>query len=186
MIDYALLSYAASYYSKRGYSEIEVPWLVDVEYANLTCPPGGTNLNVPGLENKCLVCSGEQGFLSLAKTLSPGKYFTITPCFRKEPVLNRWYKTGFMKLELFSPEARDTIVQTFISDAMQLFLERLPYEDTNVAVTHEGFDIEYKTIELGSYGKREGGEIKWTYGTGLAEPRFSECLKLSYDDMHVE
>ena len=38
-------------------------------------------------------------------------------------------------------------------------------------------DITADGIELGSYGVRECEFVRWIYGTGLAEPRFSTLLK---------
>lgn len=38
-------------------------------------------------------------------------------------------------------------------------------------------DIVFRGIELGSYGIREHKYLKWVYGTGLAEPRFSNVLQ---------
>jgi hypothetical protein len=39
--------------------------------------------------------------------------------------------------------------------------------------------VEAKTgIELGSYGIREHDNLKWVFGTGLAEPRLSKVLRL--------
>ena len=35
--------------------------------------------------------------------------------------------------------------------------------------------------ELGSYGFRQHQSLKWIYGTGLAEPRFSNTLKIKED-----
>lgn len=39
--------------------------------------------------------------------------------------------------------------------------------------TKEGFDLEYKGIELGSYGIRSCEYLTWIYATGCAEPRMS-------------
>lgn len=39
------------------------------------------------------------------------------------------------------------------------------------------YDIEYKGVELGSYGIRECSFLKWIYGTGIAENRTSNLLK---------
>jgi hypothetical protein len=42
-----------------------------------------------------------------------------------------------------------------------------------VQPTDDCMDLTINGIEVGSYGKREFKNIKWIYGTGLAEPRFS-------------
>ena len=45
--------------------------------------------------------------------------------------------------------------------------------DTEISV-----DINFKDIELGSYGIRETEFLIFFYGTGCAEPRLSKCKNL--------
>lgn len=40
-----------------------------------------------------------------------------------------------------------------------------------------GYDLLLSGIEVGSYGFREYKNNKWIYGTGLAEPRFSQAFE---------
>jgi hypothetical protein len=46
----------------------------------------------------------------------------------------------------------------------------------DIVATDEGYDININGIEVGSYGFREIGDFMWVYGTGLAEPRFSQAV----------
>ena len=60
-----------------------------------------------------------------------------------------------------------------IQAAMSFFKTQVP--DGNlleVVPTQDGYDIEYKGVEIGSYGMRKTSFIEWIYGTGLAEPLF--------------
>ncbi len=47
-----------------------------------------------------------------------------------------------------------------------------------VKTGHLMYDLNYKGIELGSYGTRKYKDINWVFGTGLAEPRLSKVLKI--------
>jgi hypothetical protein len=42
--------------------------------------------------------------------------------------------------------------------------------------TPEGIDLVLNGIEVGSYGVRTVGNRTWTYGTGLALPRFTVAI----------
>jgi hypothetical protein len=55
-----------------------------------------------------------------------------------------------------------------------------PYFKTklDIITTKEGFDIEVGGHELGSYGIRKHEYLKWVYGTGCAEPRMSNLIKI--------
>lgn len=103
MISYANLTKASELYEALGYKRIEVPWWATKDIVNITKPTGMSDDNLYGLSlnNKCLIASGEQAFLYLANKgqLPPGKYQTITPCFRNEPY-DQYHSKHFMKLEL--------------------------------------------------------------------------------------
>jgi hypothetical protein len=60
-----------------------------------------------------------------------------------------------------------------------LFFYRSIYEARDAAIipTAQGLDIELGGIELGSYGYRSYGRLHWIYGTGFAEPRFSQAVR---------
>jgi hypothetical protein len=66
--------------------------------------------------------------------------------------------------------------------AKDFFLTKLGIENEKsmkILVNEEGgYDIEYKGIELGSYGIRECPFLAWIYATGCAEPRLSTCQNL--------
>lgn len=172
-IDWTLLSNALSFYQGHGYRQVEVPWIVDPAILNLTCPEAWRIMFVPGLGG--LVGSAEQSFLALdaAGRLGQGAFVALTPCFRNEPVVDRLHQKCFMKVELYrnddtGPEALEAMIRL----AQGFFLLHTEDEVERVA-TEDGFDLNLNGIEIGSYGIREAGGLRWVYGTGIAEPRFS-------------
>ena len=83
-----------------------------------------------------------------------------------------------MKVELFSPVT--THYTELISDA-QAFMSSEGLHSQIVILDANNRDLYAHGIELGSYGQRHmklKTVLDWTYGTGIAEPRFSEVLKL--------
>ena len=123
-----------------------------------------------------MIGSGEQYFLNeiYNKRLQPGKYCCATPCFRDdaEDDLHGLY---FFKVELIDTEYQD--LNAMITIAQEFFrLEGLETNLVKVKSNHLQRDLVVAgpNIELGSYGVREHPEVgAWTYGTGLAEPRFT-------------
>src|SRR5574343_566742 len=101
-ISYSLLGQAIELYERRGYRQVEVPWRVTTDILNITRPASSQNKDyiIQGTD-KGLIASGEQGFLYLANkgVLPPGKYQTVTPCFRNE-THDRYHSKQFMKVEL--------------------------------------------------------------------------------------
>lgn len=91
LISYDVLNDAVNFYSHYEYRRIEVPWWATTDIVNITKPPhvSEENLYKLSLNKKCLVASGEQSFLYLINKgqLPPGKYQTITPCFRNESMI---------------------------------------------------------------------------------------------------
>jgi hypothetical protein len=167
---------AQRYYEQLGYENLEVPWFISREATNSTIPFGSSPIftlfgDLPG--------SGEQSFLQmlLDGKFSTGKYQTITPCFRDEPVIDHLHRRAFLKLELIDlTESRCSGVM--LKEA-QGFYER--YISTKVKVNWDGYDLTTdEGLELGSYGIRWYKDFHWVYGTGLAEPRFS-CALEQYD-----
>src|SRR6056300_1335646 len=87
-IDYELLYSALSYYKNKGYTFLDVPWVVDKKYIDITKP------DIPDLAECTInindstlypVASAEQSFLSIWDTLEEEKpYMAVTPCFRDE------------------------------------------------------------------------------------------------------
>lgn len=167
------LTLALDFYKSKGFTQIEVPWIVDSQTNADTMPPGAHDFKVDG---GGLIGSGEQGFLQMMKdgTLPPGRYCTLTPCFRKEPVVDDLHKLYFMKVELI--DTGSVCLFDIIYKASDFF-RRIGID---TAITNTGeymFDLEEQmtgyNVEMGSYGVRTVGEYRWVYGTGCAEPRAS-------------
>jgi len=178
MIEYKNLADAQRYYSDLGYKYLEVPWLTTKEVAEITAPVG-VQFHTVAEKNKVLVASGEQSFLYLMVKgyLPEGKYQCITPCFRDDSN-GIFHRKNFMKLELLdtTPTANEN---DLTNHALMFYRRTLNENDLNVIHNQHqgGFDIEYKGIELGSYGTRQHQYLKWAYGTGCAEPRLSYCQR---------
>lgn len=193
-IDYGRLALAKEFYSDQGFTYIEVPWIVR---------PGSVDVTLPSDKRRfdtldgALVGSGEQSFFDMRDSLKPGKYQTITPCFRDE-VVTEWNHRHFMKLELIQvlevarkPKDLDqsqwktlycVMVPYMMSVATAFFkmcsgLNSLTPHLATV-VTDIGYDIELNGVEVGSYGCREHDGFRWIYGTGCAEPRLSQALAI--------
>ena len=98
-LDWTLLGRAAAFYESHGFTYIEVPWLVRSEITEITKPAGAENFSAPHGD---LIGSAEQSFIQMMVDgkLPPGRWYTITPCFRDEPVVDDLHQTHFMKLEL--------------------------------------------------------------------------------------
>lgn len=182
MIDYGNIALSQKWYSAYGYKQIEVPWLVSEAINKITCPPNVLMYNVTkGDKKKTLVASGEQGFLYLiAKSqLPPGFYQTVTPCFRNDD-FDQWHTKYFIKNELivFGTSNYNMVLYGMLGVAENLLVDLgLERKYLERAETDTGIDLLYRNIEVGSYGIRETSFVKWVYGTGLAEPRFSMVKK---------
>jgi elongation factor P--beta-lysine ligase len=187
IINYYNLALVRDSYRKGGYHYIETPWWVPREVANITKPKDREDYYLSA-NNKVLVASGEQSFLYMMVKgmLAPGlKYQTITPCFRNE-TQDYTHRKNFMKLELIIPyqghqNSLETLIEiaklTFMEisgKSLELFTHREVKTEDNITVVN--YDIEYNGIELGSYGIRKYKGLTWTYGTGIAEPRFSVAV----------
>lgn len=172
-INYALIAKAIDFYQHYGFTYIEVPWIAPEEYNKLTYPgpfPFSTEFGV-------LVGSAEQSlvFMAACGKLEPGKpYIAATPCFRKETV-DAIHQQSFFKVELFCYGLN--ISWTMILLAKEYF-GNLGLDVEELNVTDQQTDLIAKNIELGSYGWHEINGMKWSYGTGIAEPRTSHVLNL--------
>lgn len=181
MIDYQKLADSLSFYEQKGYKRIEAPWWVPSSIVDITRPKDEKEGYFLQKNQKELVASGEQSFLYLANQglLPEGKYQTITPCFREE-VQGPMRRKFFMKNELIIAGSQDTDkLNELIEDCYNFFKKYI--ENSNkleIIQTDLGYDINYNNIELGSYGVRETSFLKWIYGTGIAEPRFSRALRV--------
>lgn len=179
MIDYVLLGLSAAYYEDEGFQRIESPWLVSEAVNRITAPIGASMYYVQKQgKTKCFVASGEQSFLYLInKNFIPGgNYQTITPCMRDED-FDSTHTKYFMKNELISFGRGRYNAEDMTAIALSFFAKTVGNaRDLEVVKTDEGFDINFHGIEIGSYGERSCEFVDWTYGTGLAEPRFSRIL----------
>lgn len=179
MIDFLILNNSIEFYEKQGFKRIESPWLVTKSISNITKPSDRLDYIVNyNSKEKVLVGSGEQSFLYLflKNHIPNGRYQTITPCYRLEP-FDVTHTKYFMKNELIDTEdvTYDNLLK--IVDTAYKFMKSY-INDCEIIKTDEGFDINYKDIELGSYGIRSCSYLKWIYATGVAEPRFSNTIKM--------
>lgn len=194
-IDYSLLAVAVKAYSALGYVQIEVPWRVSMGIIDITLPPNVTPYVIADT-NKGLIGSGEQGFMTLMNKgiLPPGKYQTVTPCFRNEPY-DFTHSKQFMKLELIevlpnSFTEYQRVTSNMLLECSKVFMALAELDASHFHIAQQNAqdpllvsttsDIEIKVqdrmIEIGSYGVRRAHFGAWAYGTGLAEPRFSKSV----------
>lgn len=185
-IDYALLGKAVEHYKERGFTYVEVPWVVEEHAIRATLPDHfdamelgvgrGRDFRRVYNGDNYLVGSAEQGFLTM--NLLPGKYVGVTPCFRMEEVNDLFYQDMFMKVELFSNHP-NLQVEEMVKSA-ESFIHQYSYGLPRRVHTAEGIDLMHGGVEIGSYGERKHDDIgRWVYGTGLALPRFSVANALA-------
>jgi hypothetical protein len=176
MINYGIIQNSIEFYTTRGFSRIESPWTVS-EYVNdITRPKDRIPFQLKH-NNKCLVASGEQSFLYLylKEFLPKGQFQTVTPCYRYES-FDYTHTKYFIKNELIKTDVVNTFeLERMVDISLSFF--KIYLKDSEVVKTNDGFDIEYKGNELGSYGIRECEFLKWIYGTGCAEPRLSKLIR---------
>jgi len=177
-MEWDLLGKAFDFYAKN-FQYMDVPWVVRRDTALETMPENASTTLwtcIPGV----LVGSGEQGFLE--KLPLDGRFYTITPCFRDEAVIDRYHQHYFMKLELFSSNTDQEEFDWMVFEAAQ-FMTTLVESVGSKPVLHkrctgpETCDLEIGGVEVGSYGIRQTSHQNYLYGTGLALPRFTEAVK---------
>lgn len=178
-IRWDLLSEAKNHYSRHGFFYMEVPWTVGRDAYMATKPEDAKDLLVRHWD-RYLLASGEQSLMQIRSKLPCKHLQTITPCFRSENEYNDLRRPHFMKLELMSvlDETDNDVrcLQQMIMKALAFFGKHA----YNLEVVHTGndtYDINSNGIEIGSYGIREYQGFRWVYGTGLAEPRFSQTME---------
>lgn len=196
-INYSNIARAVELYRRLGFNQIEVPWRISENIVNLTKPitakPG---YKIEGTD-KALLASGEQGFMYLMNKgfLAPGRYQTVTPCFRNEQY-DETHSKQFLKVELIHVLESDVNV-SYMGPYLQnmhreakVVLSGISGKDVNLVMTNLSeydetnvngmatYDLQIDGIEIGSYGVREAIFGKWIYGTGIAEPRFSKIAGL--------
>lgn len=187
LINYDVLHKALKYFSKHGFTQIEVPWRVSKEAINVTF---NSNESFKS-DDKFLVGSAEQGFLELqlqGKLTSSGQYMSVSPCFRNE-VVDYYHQQEFIKLELiyFSNHEinKDDVqfvtfrqfVVSFITKKLNIKPSYIIIMQTNDKNSLHSEDILINGFEYGSYGVRKFNDIYYIYGTGIALPRFSKIYK---------
>lgn len=189
-----LLQIAIDFWRDHGATYVDLPWLVEKEYADATRPAGRGDVQSA---HGHFVSSGEVSFLKLwAEGLlpdaSPGPYIGWTPCLRDEEVIDPLHQHGFMKAEWFAPVAH-------LDDAGQAarfveltFRQHLCFQVVAAAalgcprgktpttvLDPQGIgmvDLTLAGIEVGSYGVRTFRGKAYIYGTALALPRFQQAL----------
>lgn len=178
MIDYNLLAKSIDYYELKGYNRIESPWTVTQAVSDITKPEGAKDFKIEG-DGKVLVASAEQSFIyMMIKGFLPlGKHMSITPCFRKES-FDLLHSKYFMKNELIQTknvciEEMDKMIEDAKSFYDYVFKGGCEVFESSTGI----YDIQYKGVELGSYGIRKHGHLSWIFGTGCSEPRTSNTLK---------
>ena len=107
-------------------------------------------------------------------------YVSAGPCFREEPTYDDLHLPQFFKVELFV-RCKDEHEGRFAANELLYRAKRFMQDQSTVplSIVEEGFgwDLELNGIEVGSYGYRcADGVGFWAYGTGIAEPRFSQAL----------
>jgi hypothetical protein len=180
MINYGLIHKANNFYEKAGYQRIEAPWTVTKEISAITKPADRKDMELLHENSKVLVASGEQSFLYLYTKgfLPKGQFVATTPCARAENH-TAWNGKFFMKSELIKTDSTTPQdLSNMIALAKEQFLRFFPADGLKVKETGElAYDIEFRGIELGSYGIRTCDFLRWIFGTALAEPRTSRALE---------
>lgn len=185
MIDYNIIGKSIEFYEQKGFQRIEAPWTVTQAVSRITKPDFKGEEFYLDRKKKVLVASGEQSFLYLYLKgfLPTGQFQTTTPCFRDD-LFDFTHTKYFLKNELIiTGDGASVHSVDLITDNAFIFFSK--YFDKNVldiVNTEDGFDINYKDYELGSYGYRKCEFLTWVYGTGVAEPRFSNVLNLYKGD----
>lgn len=171
---------ALEFFTNLGYVVTDVPLVVDEEISNLTKPNDRENFYHTG--NKVYVASAEQSFLQMMKegVLPCGRYIAITPCVRDEEVYDETHFKTFLKVELCCVGevcVKEVVSQTLLFNSMFGAVCSLSEENSVV-------DINLNGIEVGSYGVRTSvcGRV-YTFGTAIAEPRFSYALSKGETDV---
>lgn len=174
MISYKRLALALEFYRDRGYTLVDLPWVASREAVTVTAPKGAKLFTGPG---GWLVASAEQSFLEQTMDYFlplNKKYVAITPCFRDEAIRDSLHKPYFMKVELFECALNGAPGYGMLADAFSFFGSQTTGDLTTQTKTTE-VDILLNGVEVGSYGVRSYGPYTWSYGTGLAEPRFGQA-----------
>lgn len=192
-INWKRIADAVSFYQEQGYVYVEAPWIVPEACVRATLPDWAKLHLLVG--DGALVGSAEQAFIHMVEEgrLTPGKYMAAGPCFRYEKEHDYLHQQYFFKVELIhllEPQKYPdgswkplSLMQEHPGQALSYCLgAAVKFFNTQTSTpaalvdTKIGFDLELHGIEIGSYGIRNHGPHTWVYGTGVAEPRFSQAL----------
>lgn len=176
-IDWSRIGRAVDFYTSRGFQYVEVPWIVDDEHVKVTYPKDIPLTHAFQTKLGTIVGSAEQSFIHLADKGVIGEdqlLVTVTPCFRDYQPDDHTHRTYFMKVELFSSKKKFRADKLMIVAGEFFAKEGMILQSKKTKI---GLDWEMNEIEVGSYGNRKWKDISWSYGTGLAEPRFSQALR---------
>lgn len=174
------LALASSRYRKKGFKYIETPYIVSRESIEYTLPKGCHPFEVVcnGKNMGCLVGSAEQGFLEIYDKLKSNKmYFSYSPCFREEPVLNDKNQQYFSKIELFCKEPENPLSTLYnfmgvASTIMDSLCHNTFKTNVKTVQSFKSYDLHINGTEVGSYSIYSKKGRNWVCGTGLALPRF--------------
>lgn len=175
-INWTKIGQAVDFYKRRGFIYIETPWIVDVDNLFLTCNDL-SRIVTTDIPHTGLVGSAEQSFIQLVleNKLDGTNFVSAGPCFRYEQPFDKLHQLQFFKVELFvkcNSESEAIFATKEVLNSANKFMYQ-----ANAKETDEGFDLEINGIEVGRYGYRYADGVGWwTYGTGLAEPRYSQAL----------
>lgn len=179
-IDWINIENSISWYIDRGYKYIDTPWIVEQSVSEITFPQDDA---VSLTNGKVLVGSAEQGFLQLIvdKNLQQGEYVSAGPCYRlQDEGKSIFHRPYFFKVELFclcQNHFDANMKLQRVRNSVKEFLNNYTATSFTEIETSDGYDFELNGIEIGSYGVRYHPTIGWwAYGTGLAEPRFTQAL----------
>lgn len=179
----ARLAQAAKDWVGEGAIWVDLPWTAPEFFVESTRPEW-SQVQMP-TQYGHLVASGEQSFLWLddRKELPRGCLIGWTPCFRDEPVFDKWHQFGFMKIEAYQVLQEGEHPASMLSalvDRAAAHFEKWAGRHVHQKFFRDGTaDIELNGHEVGSYGIRKHPSIEgrsYLYGTVLAEPRFSTAL----------
>lgn len=186
-IDYARLGRAIAYYENLGYKYVELDWTASPEAIAATCPNPDLAADVPLIGT--LIGSAEQAFIDEARAhwKPKGKYCACTPCFRVGDNRDIFHQEMFMKVELWRDDVVDHYAKEEMLSAMAEFAQNemhsFPIWELKREDLEDGSaDLILNGHEIGSFGVRElflgqsEDPLRWVFGTGLAEPRFSMAM----------
>lgn len=178
IVNWSTLAEALEFYPLHGYRRIELPWFQPPTIIAETCPNPDAIIMAGDFGG--LVGSAEQSFMAadFDGAIGTGKFVSLTPCFRNEPVVDELHLVTFMKVELYNNEDTKPGAVFEMIRLAQRFMSIATGYEPNVVETADGFDLEIGGVEVGSYGVRTRRGKMWVYGTGVAEPRLSTAATM--------